>query len=130
MNLKSQDEQIDVFVCPNEQSLQESEEANNNTTALPLVQKDDTPTKVKKPDLDISLASTASYVESPPPPQGISHHIGEETTLWSPSRDSFGQQEMEALLQLVPENDSNSVQYYPTLHNDTEGLMDLFDIEL
>ena len=129
MNLKSTGQPIDVFVCPSEPSLKESEDTVNGssgTTAQLLGQKEgNTPNKVKKPDLDISLASTASYIESPPP-QGIQNRVGDDTTLWSPSRDPLV--DMESLLQLVPENDTNAVHYYHTLQSETEGLMDLFDI--
>jgi predicted DNA-binding protein YlxM (UPF0122 family) len=130
MNLKSTGQPIDVFVCPNEQAVQEEDgkaSTSNSQTPQLIGQKEvKSPSKVKKPDLDISLASTASYGESPPP-QGIQNHIGGELPLWSPSREPLG--DMEALLQLVPENDNSSASYLPVLHSETEGLMDLFDID-
>lgn len=130
MNLKSTAGAIDVFVCPEEHAAQENGGDSQNTTHSPQTE-EASPSAVKKHDLDISLASTASYLESPNPKANSScSHVGEDvgTPLWGRSSVGPSQDMVESLLQLMPESDDGNVNYYPTLHDDSEGLMDLFDI--
>lgn len=130
MNLKSTGGAIDVFVCPDEHASQDSGDDSQNTTRS-AERQELSPSAVKKHDLDVSLASTASYLESPNPKGNSScSHVGEDvgTPLWGQGSGSSHQDMMESLLQLMPESDDGNVNYYPTLHDDSEGLMDLFDI--
>lgn len=130
MNLKSTAGAIDVFVCPDEHAAQENGGDSQNTTNSPQTE-EASPSAVKKHDLDISLASTASYLESPKPNGNPScSHVGEDmgTPLWGRSSVGPSPDMVESLLQLMPESDDGNVNYYPTLHDDSEGLMDLFDI--
>lgn len=129
MNLKSSGGAIDVFVCPDEQAAQDNGSDSQSTTQS-AERQELSPSAVKKHDLDVSLASTASYLESPNPKGSSCSQVGEDvgTPLWGRSSGPPHQDMVESLLQLMPETDDGSVNYYPTLHDDSEGLMDLFDI--
>ena len=122
MNLKSTNGEIDVFVCP-DPSMQEGELMAHKPTQMEAP-----PTKVRKPDLDVSLASTASYMESPLTGSRGDRLMEEDQPYWDQNACISSSGDVEELLELLPENNVETGNYIPSLEDSSEGLYDLFDL--